>query len=60
MLLNNTSLRGTQLALHFNVSSEVIYYHLKKLGFTHKKRTYSYKEACSEKKRVFSESESIS
>lgn len=44
LLIDNPSLSGMQLALHFNVSPNVIYYHLKKLGLSYKKKRSSYKE----------------
>jgi transposase len=50
MLLKNSSLTGRELAEHFNVSSDVIDYHLKELGFIYKKKIYSYKESCAQKK----------
>jgi transposase len=53
MVLNNPSLTGHELSVHFGVSQGIIYAQLKKLGFSYKKKSYSYKEACAQKKRIF-------
>jgi transcriptional antiterminator len=53
LLLKNSSLTGTQLAEHFHVSSDVIYYHLKKLGFTYKQKATRTKRLALKKKGFF-------